>query len=155
MDRAHYWLLGFAGSRRAWCEARGLTVQILNDGHHWKISRPGLSAEWWPSSAKLVFNRIYKAGIHCHDWQQVARQIERKLMDVTKTKCAVHPDRPVTRALNVPCAPGGKLWMCDECHGADPGSDLRKQQFDLYFASHSNRVADKRADEQRRKGDRN
>lgn len=30
-------------------------------------------------------------------------------------RCFIHPDRPATIAKNVPCAPGGKLWVCPEC----------------------------------------
>lgn len=38
-----------------WCKARGFTLKISNEGHHWKLVGPFL-AEWWPSSAKLVFD---------------------------------------------------------------------------------------------------
>ncbi len=56
----------------AWCFERSVRVTITNHGHHWKfIYTGGRQAEWWPSSAKLVFNRQYKKGIHCHDYGQV------------------------------------------------------------------------------------
>ena len=61
------------------------------------------------------------------------------------TACFLHTDRPATRALNIPCAPGGKVWVCDECHAAGPASDLRKQLFDKYLAGHTDRVIDQRA----------
>lgn len=59
--------------------ARGLKLQIANDGQHWMFARPGLIAEWWPSSAKLVFNKQWRRGVHCHDWQQVFREIDRRV----------------------------------------------------------------------------
>jgi len=41
----------------AWATQRGFTLRVLNDGHHWLLQKPGLVAEWWPSSAKLVLKR--------------------------------------------------------------------------------------------------
>jgi hypothetical protein len=64
-------------------EKLGLTLRVSNEGHHWKMTRPGLIVEWWPSTAKLVFNKAYRGGIHCHDRFQViglicARRLEEK-----------------------------------------------------------------------------
>jgi len=56
---------------RAWCFDRAVTVTITNHGHHWKFLYKGKVAEWWPASAKLVFDRLYRNGIHCHDYGQV------------------------------------------------------------------------------------
>jgi len=33
-------------------------------------------AEWWPSSAKLVLNKKWEEGIHCHDYKQALMVIE-------------------------------------------------------------------------------
>lgn len=30
-------------------------------------------------------------------------------------KCILHPERSGLESLNIPCAPGGKLWLCREC----------------------------------------
>jgi hypothetical protein len=60
---------------RAWAAERGLTVRILNRGHHWLFEKVGFIAEWWPSSAKLVVNRRYERGTHVHDREQAQRQI--------------------------------------------------------------------------------
>ncbi|MBM4004630.1 MAG: hypothetical protein FJ295_15330 [Planctomycetes bacterium] len=49
------------------CQALGLTLQIKNQGHHWCFSHGTFLAEWWPSSAKLVINKPWENGIHCHD----------------------------------------------------------------------------------------
>jgi len=56
----------------------GLHLKIFNDGHHWVFSAQSFVAEWWPSSAKLVINKQWNRGIHCHDWQQVLEEIEKK-----------------------------------------------------------------------------
>jgi hypothetical protein len=61
--------------------ALGLTLDILNDGQHWRFSGTDnfarvFLAEWWPSSAKLVINKQWRRGIHCHDWQQVIAEIK-------------------------------------------------------------------------------
>lgn len=49
-------------------------------------------------------------------------------------KCFVHPDRDATNTANVPCAPGGVLYLCDECE-KDPA-----QVFKAYKASHQPRI---------------
>ena len=56
--------------------ARGLSLCILNDGQHWILSQFGFLAEWWPRSAKLVFNKQWKRGVHAHDYLQVFREID-------------------------------------------------------------------------------
>ncbi len=64
---------------RAWADENGLSLRIKNDGHHWIFERPSLFAEWWPSSAKLVFDHRYQKGIHVHDWTQAQAEIVKKL----------------------------------------------------------------------------
>src|SRR6266699_4348721 len=61
---------------RRWCEQRGLTLRITNEGHHWQITDGYFLAEWWPSSAKLVIGKRWHDGIHCHDYKQVLKLIE-------------------------------------------------------------------------------
>jgi hypothetical protein len=61
---------------RRWCEQRGLTLRITNEGHHWQITDGHFLAEWWPSSAKLVIGKRWHHGIHCHDYKQVLKVIE-------------------------------------------------------------------------------
>jgi hypothetical protein len=61
---------------RRWCEQRGLTLRITNEGHHWQITDGGFLAEWWPSSAKLVIGKKWHDGIHCHDYKQALKVIE-------------------------------------------------------------------------------
>jgi len=64
---------------RAWVEQRGCSLRVLNDGHHWLIQKPGLMAEWWPSSAKLVLNRDYGRDYHAAHWQDVAAVLHQQL----------------------------------------------------------------------------
>lgn len=62
-----------------WTAEKGVTLRICNAGHHWIFERPGLFAEWWPSSAKLVFEHRYQHGIHAHDHAQVMREIGKRI----------------------------------------------------------------------------
>ena len=61
---------------RQWCEAHGLTLKITNGGHHWQV-RGALIADWWPSSAKFVFDKHFDLGVHVHDVEQFIVQLER------------------------------------------------------------------------------
>jgi hypothetical protein len=61
---------------RRWCEKRGWTLRITNEGHHWQLTDGRFLAEWWPSSAKLVIDKCWHDGIHCHDYKQVLKVIE-------------------------------------------------------------------------------
>lgn len=61
---------------KQWCSRRGLSASVQNEGHHWIVQGQSFYAEWWPSSAKLVLNRRYERGIHCHDVEQVQRAIQ-------------------------------------------------------------------------------
>jgi len=64
---------------RAWAEKHGFALRVLNDGHHWIFQKPGLFAEWWPSSAKLAINRNYSRGFHAPHWPEVAQTLERAM----------------------------------------------------------------------------
>ena len=57
----------------------GLKLKIANDNHHWMFTKGGFSADWWPSSAKLVINKQWTRGIHCHDYKQALREIEQQM----------------------------------------------------------------------------
>lgn len=60
-----------------WCRMRGFNLRITNQGHHWQLTKDRFVAEWWPSSAKLVFNKRWNQGCHCHDYRQALEMIER------------------------------------------------------------------------------
>ncbi len=55
--------------------------------------------------------------------------------------CYLHENRPATKTLNVPCAPGGKIHICDECN-TEGG---RRAVFEKYAAAHGDRIRQKRA----------
>jgi hypothetical protein len=62
-----------------WCEVQRIILTVKNDGHHWIMSlNPSIFAEWWPSSAKLVFCKMWGAGIHCHDIDQLKNLLIRQ-----------------------------------------------------------------------------
>jgi hypothetical protein len=62
---------------REWCQQLGLACRITNGGHHWQVTKGSFLAEWWPSSAKLVINKLWHDGIHCHDYKQAFEIIQK------------------------------------------------------------------------------
>lgn len=58
------------------CQAKGLKLKVKNGGHHWQVSGGGKLLDWWPSTAKLVFDLNFKKGIHCHDYKQFIEKIK-------------------------------------------------------------------------------
>jgi hypothetical protein len=56
----------------------GFALRVNNEGHHWMWQKGGFVAEWWPSSAKLVFNRNYDRSFDAHDWTTVIPFLESK-----------------------------------------------------------------------------
>jgi hypothetical protein len=64
---------------RAWAEARGCLLRVLNGSQHWLFQKPGFMAEWWPSSAKLAVNRDYLHAHHAPHWQDVLVVLNRYL----------------------------------------------------------------------------
>jgi len=76
--RRKYSNLKWENKLKLWASAAGYLVQINNDGHHWILTKGTTRVEWWPSSAKLVFNQQWKGGIHCHDYQQLIQLIQHR-----------------------------------------------------------------------------
>lgn len=60
---------------RSWCVGNGWSLAVKNKGHHLIMQKGNVRAEWWPSSAKLVFNKKWNRGIHCHDYHIVIEQL--------------------------------------------------------------------------------
>ncbi len=67
--------LGYETAVQKWCAEHGFAMRITNEGHHWQLRKGQFVAEWWPSSAKLVLNKAWQRGIHCHDYKQALRAI--------------------------------------------------------------------------------
>lgn len=53
-----------------WCVANRWELDLKNRGQHWVFTRDKCIVEWWPSSAKLVIDKNWNDGIHCHDYNQ-------------------------------------------------------------------------------------
>lgn len=70
---------------------------------------------------------------HGSRWRVEADNI---LQQAADKRCLVHADRKATRPLTIPCAPGGAVWVCEEC--ADPKS--MQAVFDAYKASHGKEI---------------
>ncbi len=67
-----------ADHAKTWADRHGFTFDVNNEGHHWIWQKGKFVAEWWPSSAKLVFNRDYDRSCHAHDWTAVIPFLENK-----------------------------------------------------------------------------
>ena len=83
----------------SWCEANDWKIEVKNNGHHWiMVHRDGTLAEWWPSSAKLVLEKRWNKGVHCHDVDQVRRVLEDQRGRVPQSKwirnVGVRPAKP-------------------------------------------------------------
>lgn len=63
--------LNHADELKAWCDANGWKFEVKNNGHHWIFKKGSTVIEWWPSSAKLVKNKQWGRGVHCHDYEKV------------------------------------------------------------------------------------
>ncbi len=61
------------------CENNNLVFRLLNNGHHWQVESDKKIIEWWPSSAKVVVNKNWKRGIHCHDYEQFIEIIKKEI----------------------------------------------------------------------------
>lgn len=59
----------------AWCAAHNARLVVRNHHQHWRLIYRGHTAEWWPSSAKLVLDGKWREGIHAHDWRQVVARL--------------------------------------------------------------------------------
>ena len=63
---------------RAWADQNGFALHVYNDGQHWIWQKESFIAEWWPSSAKLVFNHEYHHCVHAHDWKLVVLHLAQR-----------------------------------------------------------------------------
>lgn len=68
--------LKFRDELAGWCKDNGWTFQVKNNGHHWIFSKGKTLFECWPSSAKLVRNKDWRRGLHCHDWLKLIEQLK-------------------------------------------------------------------------------
>ncbi len=71
---------------QSWAEQHGFALRVLNGGHHWIFEKPGVFAEWWPSSAKLALNHDYIHTLHAPHWSGVVVVLARSLGSETN-KC--------------------------------------------------------------------
>ena len=82
---------------RAWAGQHGCSLRVLNDGHHWLFQKPGFTAEWWPSSAKLAVNRDYDRDHHAPHWAEVAAVLQEML--ASQSRLALSPGPPPGSSL--------------------------------------------------------
>lgn len=87
MDRHHRRLKAAAADEqiaRGVLDSMDLLLHVSNEGHHWTVLNREVFCEWWPSSAKLVFDRKYRRGLHCHDWTLMVKEIVQRGMNKKK-----------------------------------------------------------------------
>ena len=60
------------------CEKAGLRFRISNQGHHWRVNTDKMTVEWWPSSAKVIVNKNWNRGVHCHDYKQFIKILKKQ-----------------------------------------------------------------------------
>jgi hypothetical protein len=83
--------LAMRAEGEAFAAKYGGTLSVQNNGHHWIFTFPAHPqitrrrdlfrdwGEWWPSSAKLIINKRWRDGYHCHDIRQVQSVLIRQL----------------------------------------------------------------------------
>lgn len=69
--------LSYRDEVKAFCQQHSISLRINNGGHHWILVKEKNRLEWWPSSAKMVWNQQWSKGIHVHDYQQFIEQARR------------------------------------------------------------------------------
>lgn len=65
-----------------WCKDHGIEVHRSNGGHHWQLIAGKKIAEWWPSTAKLVFDKNWTRGIHCHDVNKLMSAVGKRWLHI-------------------------------------------------------------------------
>jgi hypothetical protein len=61
------------------CNVMGLEFRITNEGQHWQFRAAGFRADWFPGTAKLIFDSRWKQGVHVHDHVEALAQINIRL----------------------------------------------------------------------------
>lgn len=110
----------------AWTQAQ---VHIWSGEHGawWRTGAHGYTADR-SEAGRWTFCEAFT--ISCHAGP------EKRIEYVNANRCFVHPKRPAVKKANIPCAPSGGLWLCEEC--CLPGS--AKRVFDAYRKAHSKRI---------------
>jgi len=73
-----------ADELREWCSANGWTFAVHNGVDHFAFRRGDTMLDWWPRTAKLVINKQWNKGIHCHDYQQVIKFLVKNSKETMK-----------------------------------------------------------------------
>ena len=76
-DRRKNINMSFSKNLSDWCNQNNWKFEIKNNGHHWIFKKNNILVEWWPSSAKLVKNKKWGEGLHCHDYLKIIEYLKR------------------------------------------------------------------------------
>ena len=79
-------------------------------------------------AGRYPFKEAYVRTHHCGP--------EKKIVFVNAHCCFRHRSKPAFRRGNIPCAPGGGLWLCEAC--AAPGAEAAV--FKAYKAGHAKEI---------------
>lgn len=76
---------------QAFASENDMTLSVANNGHHFSLKNKVFVADWWPSTAKLVINKQWHKGFHCHDAEQFKRKVllELRTGDTKLYACSV------------------------------------------------------------------
>lgn len=64
---------------REWAAGAGVRLEVFNFGEHWRFEHPRITAEWWPSSGRLVIDRQWRKATTGRKLRAVLEAIARKL----------------------------------------------------------------------------
>lgn len=106
---------------RDWCKDHGVQLFVSNQSQHWRIVDGEFLAEWWPSTAKLVFEKRYGEGVHCHDYRQLMDLVGERLSDF-RERVAADPIGELSKtAVNQAAVNQNGVWESSQvfCPGGD------------------------------------
>lgn len=69
-----------------WCADHAIVLTIRNDGQHWSFMRGDQLVEWWPSSGKVVVNKLWNSARHADNWKRLIPILEKSLRKAEPVK---------------------------------------------------------------------
>lgn len=85
-----------------WCLKNNVTLMVKQRGNHWILRFGDRTAEWFPSVAKLVFDRQGpETHMHVHDYIRCVAEVEREFF-VTSRMTRVNNGKEKTTGDQVP-----------------------------------------------------
>ena len=69
--------LAYLEDAHAWCRKRGVRLKVTNANQHWQFRAGTERADWWPSTARFVWNSSPDPGksYTFHNWPDVRQML--------------------------------------------------------------------------------